>query len=121
MGFFDSFRQFRESCHKGANLHDLLVLTKKKNGDELRITPGVAPQAMIKGSLLPLSEYQLGPGETKDLCYSLFTAAQKAEFEKNKKIEFTFGIKGIGRYKANIVSAEGKVSGIFTTFDPSKQ
>jgi hypothetical protein len=46
---------------------------------------------------------------------------QRAEFDKNKKIEFVFGTKDIGRFKTNIVSAAGKVSGIFTVFDPSKQ
>jgi len=51
----------------------------------------------------------------------LLSDVQRAEFTKNNKIEFVFGVKDIGRYKSNIISVEGKVSGIFTTFDPSKQ
>jgi twitching motility protein PilT len=66
-----------------------------------------------------LSEFPLGAEQARALCFLALTDAQKTEFDKNKKIEFSFGIKGIGRFKANISSAEGKVSGAFTILDQS--
>jgi twitching motility protein PilT len=117
MGFFDWLNRFSAAVKPGGDLIDLLKQTKKLNGTELRITPGVVPQAIVKGRFLSLSEFTLGAEECRKMCYVLFTDARKAEFEKNKKIEFVFGIKKIGRFKANIVSAEGKVNGTFTMFD----
>ena len=114
MGLFDSFSRFLASPARASTLLDLLKKMKKENGTELRITPGLVPQAMVKGKLLPLSENPLEAEEVSSICYMLFTGEQKTEFDKNKKIEFGFGIKEIGRYKANISSTEGKVSGVFT-------
>lgn len=114
MGFFDSVKAFFDSAKKESSLPELLGQAKKKNAAELRITPGVVPQAMVKGRIVPLSEFPLDSEEAKKLCYSLFTDAQKAEFEKDEKIEIGFGIKKIGNCRANIVSSEGEVRGIFT-------
>jgi twitching motility protein PilT len=96
-------------------MYGLLRQMKKVNGTELRITPGLVPQTMVKGRLIPLSEFPLEPEKCRNMCYALFTDAQKSEFEKNKKLEFAFGVKDIGRYKVNIISIEGKVSGTFAT------
>jgi len=117
MGLFDSFRRFFDAVNKGGNLIDLLKQMKKENGTELRIIPGLVPQAIVKGRLLSLSEFTLKAEECRSMCYVLFTDEQKAEFEKNKKIEFVFGSNKIGRFKAKIVSAEGKVNGTFTLLD----
>ena len=117
MGFFDWLSRFSAAVKPGGDLIDLLKQTKKLNGTELRITPGVVAQAMVKGRLVPLTDTPLEAEACKNMCYIIFTDKNKAEFEKDNKVEFAFGIKGIGRYKANIVSAEGKVSGIFTALN----
>ena len=114
MGFLDWLNRFSASVKPAGDLTDLLKQTKRLNGTELRITPGVVPQAMIKDRLFPLSDLPLENEACKNMCYKLFTDRQREEFDKNKKIEFAFGVKDIGRYKTNIVSAEGRVSGIFT-------
>ncbi len=119
MGFLDRLSRFSEAVRPGGDLIELLKLMKKANGTELRITPGLAPQAVVEGRPLTLSEFTLEAEDCKKMCYILFTDKNKAEFEKNKKVEFVFGIKGIGRFKANIVSAEGRVSGAFTALEPS--
>ncbi len=113
MGFFD----FLKSEGSTTTVHGLLTLMKQKNGNELRLTPGALPQAMVNGRLLPLSEIVLKADHTRNLCYSLFTEAQKAEFEKNNKVEVPFGVKDLARYRAKIVSVDGKVSGVITVFD----
>ncbi len=106
MGFFDSFK-------KASTIYDFLMLVKKENGSELIIMPDRAPQLLVKGRLRPLADNSLEEGQARDLCYTLFTAEQKAEFERNGKIEFALGVKGIGRINAEIVSVEGQVSGKF--------
>jgi hypothetical protein len=39
--------------------------TKKLNGTELRITPGVVPQAIVKGRLVPLTDMPWKPRPVK--------------------------------------------------------
>ena len=117
MGFFDWLNRFSAAVKPGGDLIDLLKQTKKLNGTELRITPGVVPQAIVKGRLVPLTDMPLEAEACKNMCYIIFTDKNKAEFEKDNKVEFAFGTKDIGRFKANIVSAEGKVSGTFTVLN----
>ena len=117
MGFFD----FLNSKGPTSTVYDLLSLMNEMHGTELRLTPGAAPQAVVNDRVLPLSEIPLQAEDTRKLCCSLFTDEQKAEFEKNNKIEFPFGVKSLGRYKANIVAAEGRISGTIAIFDPIRK
>ncbi len=116
MGFFD----FLKTPPSESTMHGLLTLMKQKNGTELRLTPGAAPQALVNGRLLPLSDLPLEPEETRKLCCSLFTEKEAAEFEKNNKVEVPFGVKTLGRYRAKIVSVDGRVSGVITVFVPPR-
>ena len=47
---------------------------------------------------LPLPE--LTPADTKQLVYSVLTDAQKKRFEETLELDFSFGIKGLGRASA---------------------
>lgn len=116
MGFLD----FLNSPPKPSTIYDLLTLMKEKKGTELRLTPGIVPQAVVNGRVVALSKLPLEPEETRKLCSSLFTEQQAAEFEKNNMVEVPFGVKNLGRYKAKIVSVDGKVSGMIS-FDPVRR
>ncbi len=116
MGFFD----FLKTPPSAGTTHGLLTLMKQKNGTELRLAPGAVPQALVNGRLLPLSGLPLEPELTRKLCSSLFTEREEAEFEKNGKVEVPFGVKDLGRYRAKIVSVDGKVSGVITVFVPPR-
>ncbi len=89
-------------------------------GTELRLTPGAVPQALVNGRPLPLSALPLTAEETRNLCCSLFTEKEAVEFEKNHRVEVPFGVKDLGRYRATIVSVDGKVSGVITLLVPSR-
>ncbi len=116
MGLFDLLK----TPPSPSTMHGLLTLMKQKNGAELRLTPGAVPQALVNGRLLPLSALPLEPEETRTLCCCLFTEKEAAEFEKNNKVEVPFGVKGLSRYRAKIVSVDGKVSGVITVVVPPR-
>jgi twitching motility protein PilT len=63
--------------------------------------------------VVPLKLEPLGPVETKQLCYSVLTEEQKIEFEKNKELDLSFGVKNLSRFRANIFMQRGAVSGAF--------
>ena len=44
----------------------------------------------------------LTPAETKALSYSVMTDAQKHRFEEDLELDFSFGMKGLARFRANI-------------------
>lgn len=96
-----------------ANLHQLLKAMIEKGGSDLHITTSSPPQLRIDGKLLPMKMPQLSPPETKQLCYSILTDAQKHKFEENNELDLSFGVRGLSRFRANIFMQRGAVAGAF--------
>jgi twitching motility protein PilT len=98
-----------------ANLHQLLKAMVEKGASDLHITTNSPPQLRIDGKLVPLKTPQLTPVETKQLCYSILTDAQKHKFEEENELDLSFGVKGLSRFRANIFMQRGAVAGAFRT------
>jgi len=96
-----------------ANLHQLLKAMIEKGSTDLHLTTGSPPQLRIDGSLTPLRMPPLSATETKQLCYSVLTDAQKHKFEEENELDLSFGVKGLSRFRANIFMQRGAVAGAF--------
>jgi len=94
-------------------LHQLLKVMFDKGASDLHVTINSPPQLRINGDLIPLKTPPLGPNETKNLCYSILTDAQKHKFEEENELDVSFGVKGISRFRANIFTQRGAVAGSF--------
>ncbi|MFO7181494.1 MAG: type IV pilus twitching motility protein PilT [Pseudomonadota bacterium] len=95
------------------SLHQLLRAMIEKGASDMHITSGSPPLLRIDGSIVPLKLPPLSPVETKQLCYSVLTEEQKVQFEKNKELDLSFGVKGLSRFRANVFMQRGAVSGAF--------
>ncbi len=91
------------------NIHQMLKFMVENTASDLHVTPGTPPQFRIDGSLRPLNVPSLGPNDTKNIAYSLLTDAQKHAFEENKELDFSFGVKGLSRFRANVFQTRGSV------------
>ena len=98
-----------------ANLHQLLKAMVEKGASDLHITTGSPPQLRIDGKLVPLKTPPLNPVDTKQICYSILTDAQKHKFEEESELDLSFGVKGLSRFRANIFMQRGAVAGAFRT------
>jgi twitching motility protein PilT len=95
------------------NLHQLLKAMIEKGSSDLHITTSSPPQLRIDGKLTPLKMPPLSPPETKQLCYSILTDAQKHRFEEQNELDLSFGVRGLSRFRANIFMQRGAVAGAF--------
>lgn len=95
------------------NLHQLLRAMIEKGASDMHITTGSPPLLRIDGQVVPLKLQPLSPVDTKQLCYSVLTEEQKIEFEKNKELDLSFGVKNLSRFRANVFMQRGAVSGAF--------
>jgi len=77
---------------------------------DLHITTGSPPQIRVDGRLVPLDLPPLTPADTKRLCYSILTDAQKHRFEEEHELDFSFGIKGLSRFRGNLFLQRGAVA-----------
>jgi twitching motility protein PilT len=96
-----------------ANLHQLLKELVERGGSDLHITTNSPPQVRVDGKLTPLDLPPLTAVDTKPLCYSVLTEAQKHKFEEENELDLSFGVKGLSRFRGNVLVQRGAVAGVF--------
>ena len=95
-------------------LPDLLRKLTDLGGSDLHLTTNSSPQVRVHGHLAALPGFPvLTPAETKRLAYSVLTDAQKHRFEENLELDFSFGLKGMSRFRANLFNQKGAVGAVF--------
>src|SRR2546427_2119762 len=94
-------------------LPDLLKTTVELNGSDLHIATNTPPQVRVHGHLKRLQMPELTPAETKQLVYSVLTDAQKKRFEETMELDFSFGIKGLARFRCNVFTQRGAVGAVY--------
>ena len=95
-------------------LPELLRKMTDAGGSDLHITTNSPPQMRVHGHLSPLAGFgSMTPADTKRLAYSVLTDAQKHRFEENLELDFSFGLKGMSRFRANLFNQKGAVGAVF--------
>lgn len=95
------------------NLQALLKAMTDKGASDLHVTAGSPPRLRIDGELVKLQTDPLTPVDTKTLCYSVMNDAQKLRFEEDLEIDFSFGIRNMARFRANVYMQQACVAGAF--------
>ncbi len=94
-------------------LHELLKTMVERGATDLHITTNTPPVIRIDGKLERLPLPNLTAPETKRLAYSVLTDQQKHRLEETFELDFSFGVKGLARFRANIFFQRGAVAGAF--------
>src|SRR6187431_1715629 len=96
-----------------ATLPELLQTLVEVHGSDLHITTQTPPQIRVHGKLQVLDLPVLGPADTKTLAYSVLTDAQKKRFEETLELDFSFGIRGVARFRCNVFNQRGSVAAVY--------
>ncbi|OQY18862.1 MAG: type IV pili twitching motility protein PilT [Desulfobacteraceae bacterium 4572_35.1] len=96
-----------------ATIHDFLKFMVESGASDLHITTGAAPQIRVDGEMRPLNHPILMPNDTKQLCYSILTDAQKRVLEEDNELDLSFGVKGLARFRGNVYVQRGAIAGAF--------
>jgi len=94
-------------------LPELLQHTLQSGASDLHLTINVPAQIRVNGTLRQVNDTVLTPADTKRLAYSVMTDSQKHRFEEDWEIDFSFGIAGLCRFRANVFNQRGNVSAVF--------
>ena len=94
-------------------IQKLLETVIENKASDLHITTGAPPQFRIDGKLMSFDKTILTAVDTKRLCYSILTDAQRHKFEEEYELDFSFGIKGLSRFRGNIYMQRGAIAGAF--------
>jgi twitching motility protein PilT len=96
-----------------ATLPELLKTLVEMGGSDLHITTSTPPQVRVHGHLQRLEGGEMTPSETKQLAYSVLTDSQKKRFEETLELDFSFGLKGLARFRCNMFNQRGAVGAVY--------
>jgi twitching motility protein PilT len=96
-----------------ATLPDLLKQTVEMSGSDLHLSIGSPPQVRVHGELEKLPHPELTASDTKSLAYAVLTDAQKKRFEEMLELDFSFGIRGVARFRCNMFNQKGAVGAVY--------
>ena len=97
-----------------AQIDRLLQLLKDRKGSDLHLSPGNPPLGRISGELAALEQNILSAEDNKTLLYEIMTERQRAEYEKNKDLDFAHAVEALqARFRANIFEGRKGISAVF--------
>lgn len=89
----------------------LLEQVIKFDASDLHIQVGLPPMLRVDGALRKVEDVEnLSPKHTEALVDQLFDEEQKAIFEKDKEIDFSFSFGDYGRFRINAFHERGNVA-----------
>jgi twitching motility protein PilT len=104
----------QEQIQEPLSLSDLLKKLIEMGGSDLHLTTNTPPQVRVDGHLRPVEGVRtLTSADTKSLAYSVLTDAQKHRFEEALELDFSFGVRGLSRFRANLFNQRGAVGAVF--------
>jgi twitching motility protein PilT len=96
-----------------ATLPELLRTAVDMGASDLHLSIDTPPQVRVHGDLKRLEMPALTPTDSKALTYSVLTDAQKKRFEETLELDFSFGIRGLARFRCNMFNQRGAVSAAY--------
>ncbi|MGD0947919.1 MAG: type IV pilus twitching motility protein PilT [Candidatus Binatia bacterium] len=94
-------------------MQSFLEYVVQRGATDLHVSSESPPLMRIDGQLTPLPVPPLSANEAKNLCYSLLTDSQRHRFEEENELDFSFGIRGLSRFRGNLFLQKGAVGGAF--------
>ncbi|MBZ0185267.1 MAG: Flp pilus assembly complex ATPase component TadA, partial [Candidatus Obscuribacterales bacterium] len=94
-------------------LQDLMQLVLDRAASDLHLKPGQPPIIRVSGALEKTSLGTLSITEVEEMIFSIVNEEQKAILISNFELDFSFGVEGLGRFRANVYKDRGSFSAAF--------
>ncbi len=95
------------------SLLQLLKFATDQGASDLHLVAGSQPALRVNGRIVRVKSETLTKELTRKLCYSVLSDNQKAKFEEERELDFSFEVKNMARFRANLFFQRGSVSGVF--------
>jgi twitching motility protein PilT len=94
------------------NLNKKMLFEMVNSGaSDLHLTAGVPPCVRVDGSIYRMYQYDmLTSDKIQQVVYSLLKDKQKKDFEQNNELDFSFGLPGLSRFRANVFKQRGNIA-----------
>lgn len=97
----------------GYSLASLLKSLVEQGGSDLHITSNSPPRIRVNGKLLALDLPPMSHHHTTQICYSVLTEQRRSLLEEFCEVDFSFGVRGLSRFRGNVFMQRGSIGGVF--------
>jgi len=92
------------------HIDDLIREAVQRGASDLHVTVGLPPVFRVDGQLVRGNYPPLMANQAQRLIYDILTTDQVQWFEKTRELDFSYGVKDIGRYRVNVYHQRGSVA-----------
>lgn len=91
-------------------LEELVQIVIKENGSDIHISEGRHPTVRVNGTLIPLIRQQvLSAQDTKGILDEIITPKDKAIFDQNGEVDFSYSYQNNARFRGNAFMQQGQI------------
>lgn len=103
-----------QSVSNEVRLSDIIQKSVQLNASDIHITAGAKPSLRVDGRIVQLTEYPvLTPDMTQKIAYSVMSERHRKTLEERSQVDFSFGVKDIGRFRANVFFQRASIAAVF--------
>ncbi len=96
-------------------IEDLLKELKDLGGSDLHISSMLPPVARVDGKLQRLDHPVLSSEDVENLLFPMMSNEQRRHLEQEWELDFSYGVKNVGRFRVNFYKDKGSYAAAFRT------
>jgi twitching motility protein PilT len=84
-------------------LNEILRIGMAHGASDIHLRVGIPPMLRIQGKFVPLRDFaRLTPEQTAGFASGIMNKTQKERFAKTMELDMAYGVRGLGRFRANV-------------------
>lgn len=92
------------------SIEEILRAAKEAGASDVHVAAGLPPKMRINGTLTTMGNSKITPSDTLDILIRIMPEVQRAAFEEQGEVDFSFAVDGCGRCRANAYKQKGSVA-----------
>jgi len=97
------------------DLTTLLKFAKEQGASDLHVSAGMVPMVRIRGDMVRINMPALSREEAHTAIVSVMTDEQKKIFEQRRDVDFALELRGVSRFRANVLQQQRGPAAVFRT------
>ena len=94
-------------------IDEILTLMTEREASDLHIASGSAPYLRIHGEMVKLNYKDITPEVCQALIFEILSKTQRESFLDNWDLDFSYSLKGVGRFRVNVFRQRKGVAAVF--------
>jgi len=91
------------------HIDELLRLTVQSGASDLHLSVGLPPMVRKDGKLVGLPFEKMMERDTQRIVFDVLNNSQIEKFERTHELDFSYGVKGVGRFRFNVYRQRSSV------------